>query len=172
MCTRQKNLEDAQIPQTNFEEPRIYLALVAIIKNLGKQLAWLETTQKHRKQQNLQLNIKNYPFVTFYTMSLHWHINENDHAWGNKVGILLVIMRNMVASAIILRKFHHHPLLPTPSPPPSKNISQILNLLAALWWERSDERPLSYGALGQLYGLLDPPHSFVTSSDSSFYHRQ
>ena len=41
MCTRQKNLEDAQIPQTNFEEPRIYLALVAIIKtwkNLGKQL--------------------------------------------------------------------------------------------------------------------------------------
>ena len=71
MCTRQKNLEDAQIPQTNFEEPRIYLALVAIIKNLGKQLPWLETTQKHRKQQNLQLNIKNYPFVTFYTMSLH-----------------------------------------------------------------------------------------------------
>ena len=36
MCTRQKNLEDAQIPQTNFEEPRIYLALVAIIKNLGE----------------------------------------------------------------------------------------------------------------------------------------
>ena len=52
--------------------------------------------------------------------------------FGKKVGILLVIMRNMVASAIILRKFHHHPLSPTPLPPPSKNISQILNLLAAL----------------------------------------